>query len=44
MEFLICIVLFRHFGKEVVGKLLGNAVSPSDAEKIYLKTYDVNRY
>ncbi|KAG0735296.1 hypothetical protein G6F57_000198 [Rhizopus arrhizus] len=33
-------LVYKHFGKEVVGKLLGDAVSPSDAEKIYLKTYD----
>ncbi|KAI9248645.1 metal-dependent protein hydrolase [Sporodiniella umbellata] len=33
-------LVYKHFGKEVVGKILGNEVSSNDAEKIYLKTYD----
>ncbi|CAO3662524.1 unnamed protein product [Rhizopus stolonifer] len=33
-------LVYKHFGKEVVGKLLGAEVSSNDAEKIYLKTYD----
>jgi hypothetical protein len=32
---------YRHFGREVVGSVLGSDVSAEDAEKIYLKTYDV---
>ncbi|CEG68805.1 hypothetical protein RMATCC62417_04995 [Rhizopus microsporus] len=33
-------LVYKHFGREVVGSVLGSEVSAEDAEKIYLKTYD----
>lgn len=42
MKLLIHPFYYRHFGREVVGSVLGSDVSAEDAEKIYLKTYDVN--